>query len=203
MENNGNVEKNIVESARNVFVEKGYDGATMREIAAGAGINISMLHYYYRSKDNLFDIVFNDVFNRMYGRIFEVISSGRDIFAKIRTIVDIYLDTLSAEPRLPNFIFNEVTQRPERSGRFSGHKEYILGHIGTFQQQLDEEAQRGTIRRVSVMELFVAMESLCVYPFLTHPLWQKIFDVNQENFTRIIMARRDTYADNIIKSIEK
>mgnify|MGYP005961951723 FL=1 len=203
MENNGNVEKNIVESARNVFVEKGYDGATMREIAAGAGINISMLHYYYRSKDNLFDIVFNDVFNRMYGRIFEVISSGRDIFAKIRTIVDIYLDTLSAEPRLPNFIFNEVTQRPARSGRFSGHKEYILGHIGTFQQQLDEEAQRGTIRRVSVMELFVAMESLCVYPFLTHPLWQKIFDVDQENFTRIIMARRDTYADNIIKSIEK
>lgn len=53
------------------------------------------------------------------------------------------------------------------------------------------------------MELFVAMESLCVYPFLTHPLWQKIFDVDQENFTRIIMARRDTYADNIIKSIEK
>lgn len=203
MENNGSVEKNIVESARNVFVEKGYDGATMREIAGGAGINISMLHYYYRSKDNLFDIVFNDVFNRMYGRIFEVISSGRDIFGKIRKVVDIYLDTLAAEPRLPNFIFNEVTQRPERSGRFAGHKEYIFKHIKTFQQQLDEEARRGTIRPVSVMELFVAMESQCVYPFLTHPLWQKIFDVDQENFTRIIMARRDTYADNIIKSIEK
>lgn len=203
MENNGNVEKNIVESARNVFVEKGYDGATMRGIAAGAGINISMLHYYYRSKDNLFDIVFNDVFNRMYGRIFEVISSGQDVFTKIRKVVDIYLDTLSKEPRLPNFIFNEVTQRPERSGRFAGHKEYILKHIKTFQQQLDREAERGTIRPVSVMELFVAMESQCVYPFLTHPLWQKIFDVDLENFTHTIMARRNTYADNIIKSIEK
>ena len=203
MENSGNVEKNIVNAARSVFVEKGYDGATMREIAAAAGINISMLHYYYRSKDNLFDIVFNEMFQRMYGRIFEVTASQDDIFTKIRTIVDIYTDTLSQDPRLPNFIFNEVTQRPGRSGRFAEYKQMVHRHIQTFQQQLDRAAARGTIRKISVMELFVDIESLCVYPFLTFPLWQKIFGVAQTDFIRMIVARRETFARNLIKSIEK
>ena len=79
-----NVEQDIVNAAQDIFVEKGYDGATMREIAARAGINISMLHYYFRSKDNLFDIVFNRVFQRLYGRIFEVMASSEDLFTKLK-----------------------------------------------------------------------------------------------------------------------
>ena len=90
-----NVEQDIVNAAQDIFVEKGYDGATMREIAARAGINISMLHYYFRSKDNLFDIVFNRVFQRLYGRIFEVMASSEDLFTKLKTIVELYLQAVS------------------------------------------------------------------------------------------------------------
>ena len=174
MESNRSVEEDIIRSARHVFVEKGYDGATMREIAAGAGINISMLHYYFRSKDNMFDIVFEDVFRRMYGKIFEAIADDKDIFEKISAIVGLYVDTLVAEPRLPNFIFNEVTQRPDRSGRFAGYKEYVQQYTRSFQKQLDRAADEGRIRRVSVMELIVDIESLCVYPFLTCLLYTSL-----------------------------
>ena len=72
MEQSSAVERKIIDAAREVFVENGYDGAKMRDIAARANINISMLHYYYRSKDNLFDIAFNQVFSRVYGRIFDM-----------------------------------------------------------------------------------------------------------------------------------
>ena len=53
------VEERILDAAYHTFVEKGYEGAKMRDIASRADINISMLHYYYRSKDNLFDIAFS------------------------------------------------------------------------------------------------------------------------------------------------
>lgn len=203
MESNRSVEEDIIRSARHVFVEKGYDGATMREIAAGAGINISMLHYYFRSKDNMFDIVFEDVFRRMYGKIFETIADDKDIFEKISAIVGLYVDTLVAEPRLPNFIFNEVTQRPDRSGRFAGYKEYVQQYTRSFQKQLDRAAGEGRIRRVSVMELIVDIESLCVYPFLTGPLWQKVFDVSPEDFIRMVENKKEIFTRNIIKSLER
>lgn len=203
MESNRSVEEDIIRSARHVFVEKGYDGATMREIAAGAGINISMLHYYFRSKDNMFDIVFEDVFRRMYGKIFEAIADDKDIFEKISAIVGLYVDTLVAEPRLPNFIFNEVTQRPDRSGRFAGYKEYVQQYTRSFQKQLDRAADEGRIRRVSVMELIVDIESLCVYPFLTGPLWQKVFDVSPEDFIRMVENKKEIFTRNIIKSLER
>ena len=48
------VEERILDAAYVTFIENGYEGAKMRDIAARADINISMLHYYYRSKDNLF-----------------------------------------------------------------------------------------------------------------------------------------------------
>ena len=203
MESNRSVEEDIIRSARHVFVEKGYDGATMREIAAGAGINISMLHYYFRSKDNMFDIVFEDVFRRMYGKIFEAIADDKDIFEKISAIVGLYVDTLVSEPRLPNFIFNEVTQRPDRSGRFAGYKEYVQQYTRSFQKQLDRAAGEGRIRRVSVMELIVDIESLCVYPFLTGPLWQKVFDVSPEDFIRMVENKKEIFTRNIIKSLER
>lgn len=203
MESTRSVEEDIIRSARHVFVEKGYDGATMREIAAGAGINISMLHYYFRSKDNMFDIVFEDVFRRMYGKIFEAIADDKDIFEKISAIVGLYVDTLVAEPRLPNFIFNEVTQRPDRSGRFAEYKEYVQQYTRSFQKQLDRAADEGRIRRVSVMELIVDIESLCVYPFLTGPLWQKVFDVSPEDFIRMVENKKEIFTRNIIKSLER
>ena len=198
-----NVEQDIVNAAQDIFVEKGYDGATMREIAARAGINISMLHYYFRSKDNLFDIVFNRVFQRLYGRIFEVMASSEDLFTKLQTIVDLYLQTVSENPRVPGFILNEVTRRPVGNGRLADYKRLIHEHAKTFQEQLDRAAREGLIRPVGVMELFVDIESLCVYPFLTIPLWQKLFDITQTDFTRIVLSRRETFAQNLIKSLEK
>ncbi len=54
-------EQNILNAAISVFQKKGMAGARMQEIADEAGINKAMLHYYYRSKQLLFDAVFYDL----------------------------------------------------------------------------------------------------------------------------------------------
>jgi len=63
-ENDRQTEDKIFESATDVFLEKGMDGARMQVIADHAGINKSLLHYYYRTKDHLFNAVFEKLQDR-------------------------------------------------------------------------------------------------------------------------------------------
>jgi len=57
-----NTEDRIVDAAKTVFINKGMDGARMQEIANEAGINKALLHYYFRTKNKLFEKVFSLVF---------------------------------------------------------------------------------------------------------------------------------------------
>src|SRR5215475_14300867 len=43
----------ILESAREQFAERGYDGTTIRGIAAGAGVDPALVHHYFGTKDQL------------------------------------------------------------------------------------------------------------------------------------------------------
>ena len=67
---NEKTEVQILEAAKNVFQFKGMDGARMQEIADKAGINKAMLHYYYRSKQLLFEAVFNQAFSLLAPQLF-------------------------------------------------------------------------------------------------------------------------------------
>jgi AcrR family transcriptional regulator len=87
-----NTEQDIINAARKVFQEKGFKEATMRNIADEAKINMAMLHYYFRSKENLFYIVFDEAFSQLYEQVVKVLSSEEfDIFEKIRNIVNEYI----------------------------------------------------------------------------------------------------------------
>jgi AcrR family transcriptional regulator len=61
-------EERIFESATEIFIEKGMDGARMQDIANHAGINKALLHYYYRSKEHLFEAVFEKLATVMFSR---------------------------------------------------------------------------------------------------------------------------------------
>lgn len=203
MQQNKNVEQKIVDAAYQTFVENGYEGAKMRDIATRADINISMLHYYYRSKDNLFDIAFERAFQCVYGKILQVITSEASVQQKITEIVGIYIETLTENPRLPNFIFSEIAQNTEPKQRFAKYRTKIFDAMAVLKRQMDDEAEKGNIRQVNMMDFFMDIESVCMYPFLTRGLWQKIFDVNDADFNQMQQNRKEFFIRNIIKSIEK
>ncbi len=62
----------ILAAAEAVFAAKGFDGASTREIAAAAGVNISSLHYHWESKETLYFAVFENI----YDRIVELVRSA-------------------------------------------------------------------------------------------------------------------------------
>ena len=55
----------ILNAAEEVFAVKGFDGASTREIASKAGVNISSLHYHWESKETLYFAVFQDIYDRI------------------------------------------------------------------------------------------------------------------------------------------
>ena len=114
MSTKNSTEKQILEAAQKVFVLKGFDGARMQEIADEAGINKSLLHYYFRSKENLFESIFIDAFMKVQANLADLVSSDRPFLEKIQNFIDLYLDILTANPYLPAFVSHEVNRNPEK-----------------------------------------------------------------------------------------
>ena len=68
MEQSENTREKIIKVAFQVFVEKGYDGARMQEIAEKAGVNKAMIYYYFNSKELLFEKIITETLDSFFQR---------------------------------------------------------------------------------------------------------------------------------------
>jgi len=204
MRQNRNVEQDIVEAARKVFQEKGYKEATMRDIATEANINMAMLHYYFRSKDNLFYIVFDEAFKMLYSEIIKIITNNEmDLFTKIRTIVNEYITFFNEKPYLPQFIMGVVIRNPEKIGERMQRNTNLILAFNIFSEQIKMEYEKGTIQQISALSLLLNIISLCVFPAITRPVINEFLGV--ENVTNVIKSElhKQEVADFIIKAIKR
>jgi AcrR family transcriptional regulator len=114
MDNELKTEELIFNAAKEVFLEKGFDGARMQEIAERAGINKALLHYYYRSKDKLFDMIFAQVIKQIFKQIESVWVSDISFEDKIRHFVSNYITLIVKNPYIPRFIINTINSYPDK-----------------------------------------------------------------------------------------
>ena len=105
-------EEKIYEVARRIFILKGMDGARMQEIADEAGMNKALLHYYFKSKENLFKAVFKDTFSKFFVKVKDTLSSDFSPKEKLIVFIDNYIDLIMANPYVPQFIINEINRDP-------------------------------------------------------------------------------------------
>lgn len=178
-----NTEQQILEAARVIFIKKGLEGARMQEIADEAGINKALLHYYFRSKEKLFNHIFENALSGIFDVINESIHEDGDVIVFIETFVDHYLTILQKNPFIPNFIFNEINSHPERISQFS---EKIRLNIPGFKHMVEENIAQNKVCVVSHEHLLIDMLGMCVFPFVGRPLLEKVFFDNHpagiENF---------------------
>ena len=109
-----NTENQILIAAREVFISKGFEGARMQEIADHAGINKALLHYYFRSKDKLFEAVFSEVAGNLFPAMAQIFIAELGVKEKITFLVKIYLKGISENPFIPAFVLNTLNTNPER-----------------------------------------------------------------------------------------
>jgi len=170
--NKPDTERQILDAARKVFIRKGLDGARMQEIADEAGINKSLLHYYFRSKEKLFNYIFENALAGVFEVINENIQEEGDLFVFIETFVDHYLTILKENPFIPNFIFNEINSHPERIGLISDKMKL---NIPGFRQMTERSIAQGKIIPVSPDHLIIDLLGMCVFPFVARPLLEDVF----------------------------
>ncbi len=199
MQKDKNTEEYILDAAKKVFVKKGFDGARMQEIADEAKINKSLLHYYYRSKDKLFEAVFKEAFKDFIPKLGEIFNSDKPFKSKIKIIVSSYIDMLSENPHLPLFILYEINRNPDTIIYFMKNQGINPDKLI---KQIDKEVKEHKILKVDPYHLIINMLSMCIFPFAARPLIEGfIFKKNKKLYDKFLGERKDEISKCIINSI--
>ncbi|MDX5585487.1 MAG: TetR/AcrR family transcriptional regulator [Aureibaculum sp.] len=195
-----NTESQILDAAKNVFQRKGMDGSRMQEIADEAGINKAMLHYYYRSKQMLFEAVFKGAFSLLAPQLNKILNDNNSIEEKIKNFTASYISFIIKHPYLPNFIFQELNRNPEFILKMQRNNEFP--NIQKFNNQVTSEVKKGTIKPIKATQLFINIISLNIFPFIAAPLLKGLINVNDKAFKQLMEDRKTEVADFIINSIK-
>jgi TetR/AcrR family transcriptional regulator len=193
-------EDKILEAAKKVFIQNGFEGTSMQQIANEADINKSLLHYYFRNKEKLFTAVFSYAFQNFVPQVQEILNSDISLYIKIERIVAEYMDMLLKNEFIPAFILHEINRNPD--GIFT-----IMQGTGLnpdiFIKQFAMEIEKGNIRPLNPRHLIVNLIALCVFPIAARPLMQRmLFENDEKAYQQFLLERKKNVAEFIIQSIK-
>jgi TetR/AcrR family transcriptional regulator len=180
-----NTEQKIFEAARKVFIKKGLNGARMQEIADEAGINKALLHYYFRSKDQLFYAIFQEAFKTMIPFVSELFNSDISFEKKIFRLSEKYYDILNSNRHIPLFVLNEIQQHPEKASKLLDLHQIV--DMVKLTAQIKIEFGLMSIDENFVRQSFINFLSNMIFPFVGRPIIQfnmKMTDVEYEYFLK-------------------
>jgi AcrR family transcriptional regulator len=201
-ENDKQTEEKIFEAATDVFIEKGMDGARMQDIANHAGINKSLLHYYYRTKDHLFNAVFEKIAGQMFKKFAPVFNEKLSLEEKIRFFFREHITFLQKNPRLPAFLLNEINRNPARIKKLIQQID-VNKLWQTLEAQHKDELKNYNITRESMPQLMSTIAAISVFPFAARGILEGIFEKMNINFNDYTEERKKYAADFVIKAIKK
>ncbi len=161
-------EQKIFDAAHTVFLQKGMDGAKMQEIADKAGINKALLHYYYRSKEKLYESVARAILSKAVPVVQQIIENELPLEEKIRRFIDFYISLISRNTFIPLFILTEINKHPDRFIDNVLPKD--LPRPEVFFRQVEAEIAAGRIRPIKPQHLLVNTIAMCVFPFVGKPM---------------------------------
>jgi TetR/AcrR family transcriptional regulator len=202
-ENEKQTEEIIFDAAMAVFEEKGFAAARMQEIADRAGMNKSLLHYYYRSKDHLFDAVFEKRLAYMFSRVTGVFLTDMPFEEKIRAYYKEHISFFEENPKLPMFIMSEIALNPERlKKRFS--KIDYAGIRDIIQMKNGKELNDYNIKPEEWPQFMITVISLTVFPFVAQDIIKMFLSRTGENadFNKFMNDRKTFAADFVISALK-
>jgi TetR/AcrR family transcriptional regulator len=181
-------EQKIVDAAATEFLKKGIAGARTQTIADLAGINKALLHYYFRSKEKLFEIVVERVIRRVLHQILGNISSEADFETWLKQFIHNYLTAISGNPMVTRFMLWEIEAG---GGRIAMIFKEAFG-IQTFEENplykvVNQAVLDGKIRPVDPIQFIISMLAVCIFPFVARPILEKIvpgLDIRSEEFLK-------------------
>lgn len=165
-----NLEERIIEVAKSLFMEKGYSDTSMSEIAEKVGINRPGLHYYFRTKDKMFNAVFGMIVMSVAPKFQNIIlQKDLPIATRVEKVIDVYYQMLQKNPYLPLFILREMN----RDINFLFNAFCSLDVANFFEglkTSLQEEMANGKLKQVPLRIVFFTFYSALIFPFISRNL---------------------------------
>jgi len=197
-----NTEETILDAARAVFMQKGFAASRMCEIAKTANINQALLHYYFRKKDKLFEIIFEQETRKFHADFLAILNSNHTFFEKLKMMVAKDLENISSAPYLPMFVLNEMHSNPERLNQFLGSNHRHVELFKVFSDLVFKEQSEGRIRPVCPRQLFLSILGLTMFPFLGQPMIKHVLNISDKAFDQMILERVEYAGDMLIRSLQ-
>lgn len=183
----------LVETAKELFLEKGFDGLKMQELADKAAMNKGLLHYYFKSKQALFQAIFQEALEDLFSGVVDNLVSDKPLDKKMDILIDLYFDKLIANPGLPVFILSELHKNPGIDGLPN-----ILKKAPILMDAIKTTLPSG-MEQTKFLNLFLTVVSLSVFPFVARPLFSKLLSPNVK--FKVFMEQRRVYVKKIITQL--
>lgn len=193
MENQGlDTQEKLLQVAAAIFYEKGFHGARMQEIADRAGLNKAMLHYYFRSKEQLFDAVFEQALQRLLPSVVRFFAGEEPLRAKVSLLIDEYTTLLQEEPQVPIFILSELRMRPDKMAALG--KSLAL-ETERLKAQIEAEIAQGNLQPVDPWQMVITLFSASIFPYISGPIWQGLLALDVTEYGRLLNGRKQALLD--------
>jgi len=190
-------EEKIISSAEKLFYQKGKAGTSMQDIADDAGINRTLLNYYFRSKDQLFEAVFRKAMGSFVPDLAVMINAHNAFEEYVPAMVEKIIDTMLENPHIPNFILQELSSNPERMPQ-------IIKEMGVDPEKITEKMGGGIGLSHSGMDprqVIMHLMSLMIFPFAAKPVVLDILYKGDNEAYVEAMKDRKILIPEIIKQI--
>lgn len=195
-----NTQEKIINSATSLFLEKGYDRTSVREIASKAKINVALMNYYFRSKEMLFETIINILIGKTSGVLKEILNSDLDLDEKLKQYTCKYIDMLINNPLLVSFVLAVLNHNPEKLLKLKVTDN--LYNSDSFRQQLIDEYKNGNIIKTDPEQFYLNMLSMIAFPFAIKNIINDRNGFSPNQFNDFMEKRKEIIYNTLIKSIK-
>jgi AcrR family transcriptional regulator len=163
----------VLKAATRVFSRKGYDGASMREIAAAARLTKPMIYYHFKNKKDLYLHLLETHIGTLHDGLLSALQSGHDHIAVLGRIIDLYDETFRSSPEMFYLIQRETTGE----GRFVEllTKKYFVDMQVRMAQFFRDGIRQGSFRPSINPELCsLSLVAILMFHFSQGPVVQQL-----------------------------
>lgn len=186
-------EKLIKKTAKKLFFGDGNFKATTQEIADAAKVNRTSINYYFRSRDNLFNIVFKEAIEQINENHKVILRSDLLFREKIEKWLDIELASALKYPFLEIYVVTEmqICKHSPKDQDFISEVRQVLT------RELEVQIKKGNIKPISPVQFILNIASLVSFPTCVRPLLQETLALSDKEFDDTIRARKQVILDTI------
>ena len=191
-------EELIKDTAKRMFFAEGRFHATTQEIADEAKVNRTLINYYFRSRNNLISIIYEEATRVSNEKSRSIFDRNRDIREMIGEFIEDYIATSIQYPYLETYIITEMNKNNLVCSKLM--KDDLDELVVVFYERLEEEMEKGTIEKMEPIQFLLNMISLINYPFTIRPLLQLDLKLSDAEFKRILSDRKEIILNTLFNN---